>query len=69
MDLIFAREFDHAILEFTETLKKHPLSTLRTAYRMKKMYPEDTLVERSTYRLADWHAMRVAVKKDWHQAS
>lgn len=45
MDLMYARRYDDAIAVIHDTLKTSPndliaLSTLRSAYHMKKMYPE-----------------------------
>ncbi|MCG2461367.1 helix-turn-helix domain-containing protein [Flavobacteriaceae bacterium F89] len=45
MDLMYSRQFNKAIIVLDKTLKKAPtdpvaLSTLKTAYHMKSMYPE-----------------------------
>lgn len=54
MDLLYSREFKKAIRVLNETLKKAPtdpvaLSTLRTAYHMKSMYPEALAIWKLSY--------------------
>jgi adenylate cyclase len=54
MDLMYARRYDDAIAVIRDTLKTSPndliaLSTLRSAYHMKRMYPEAMEAWKASY--------------------
>ncbi len=54
MDLMYAHRYDDAIAEIRDTLKTSPndliaLSTLRSAYHMKQMYPEALEAWKASY--------------------
>jgi TolB-like protein/Tfp pilus assembly protein PilF len=54
MDLMYAHRYDDAIAEIRDTLKSSPndlvaLSTLRSAYHMKRMYPEALEAWKASY--------------------
>ncbi len=54
MDLMYARRYDDAIVSLRKTLETSPhdliaLSTLRSAYHMKKMYPEALEIWKRSY--------------------
>lgn len=54
MDMLYARQFDQAIETLSKTLETAPtdpvaLSTLRTAYHMKQMYPEALEIWETSY--------------------
>ena len=72
MDLMFARRYDDAIAVIRDTLKTSPndliaLSTLRSAYHMKRMYPEALEAWKASYAARGDHEAGEALTRGFRE--
>jgi len=72
MDLMYARRYDDAIAVIRDTLKTSPndpvaLSTLRSAYHMKHMYPEALDVWKASYAARGDQAAEEAITRGFRE--
>ncbi|MCX6568935.1 MAG: protein kinase [Candidatus Aminicenantes bacterium] len=73
MDLMYARRYDDAIALLRDTLKNSPndpvtLSTLRSAYHMKHMYPEALEAWKASYAARGDHEAEEALARGFKEA-